>query len=128
MTKYILILLAALLSSCTFHSGLNYDVRSLDGQVFTDDDLMKIDEYLTTEQEKEKAGPNSYYLSKTNGFFPTDIMRLNKTETGISVSVSRLSGSKGFSRKWTKLFEDGTKAIIEKTTGKKVELIEKTSQ
>ena len=89
---------------------------------------MKIEENLVTEQEKEKAGPNSYYLSKTNGHSPTDIMRLKKTETGISISVSRFSGSKGFSKKWTKSFEDGTKAIIEKTTGKKIELIEKSAE
>ena len=127
MTKYIL-LLVVLLSACTFHSALNYDVRSLDGEIFTDDDLLKIDEYLLTEQEKEKAGPGRYYLSKTNGFTPTDFLTLKRTEAGILVTASRLSGSKGFSKKWTKAFEEGTKAIIEKSTGKNVKLIKKDSE
>lgn len=119
MKHILLVILLVLASGCTHHSSLQYSVSLNDGSSFSKKDLNRIDEILTNEQEKEKAGEFRYYLSKTNGYSPTDLMIIEPSGQNLKITVGRLSGMKGFSKKWVNEFKKGTKGIIEKAVGKK---------
>ena len=120
MKNCLLIVLLVLLTGCTHYSSLEFSVTLNDGNNFTKENLERIDEILIKEQGKEKAGEFRYYLSKTDGYTPTDIMIIESTGQFLSVSVGRLSGAKGFSAKWVESFKSGTKDIIEKAVGNEV--------
>ena len=120
MKTYLFIALLVLISGCTHYSSLDYSVAIDDGTNFSKEHLEQIDEILINEQGKEKAGEFRYYLSKTNGHSPTDVMVIEFAGQNLKVTVGRLSGAKGFSREWVNSFKNGTKEIIEKAIGKTV--------
>ena len=127
MKNIISFFIIILLTACTHISTLNYEVQSLSGNTFTQEDLNKIDRFLVKNQNKEKASSgNSYYLwsFRKQGYGPTDVMTIENNKKVISINVTRFSSALGFSKKWIEQFEKGTKYIIEKATGKKVALVE----